>query len=95
MLKITIHEAADELTINLEGRVAGPWVAELQQVWMKTAATLNSRPVSLDLREVTYMDEGGKLLLRQIENETGAALIATTPWTRQLVAQIRDTKTNA
>jgi hypothetical protein len=95
MLRITIRETADELAINLEGRVAGPWVAELEQVWTEAKQRLNDRDVSLDLRDVTYMDEDGKQILRRIEMETGADLIATTPWTRHLVAQIRDTKANA
>ena len=95
MLKITIHESPKEVAINLEGRVAGPWAEELAKVWRQKAAQRNARPVSLDLREVTYIDDEGKQILRQIENETGAELIASTPWTRQLVAQIRDTNTNA
>jgi anti-anti-sigma regulatory factor len=93
MLKITIHETDEELAINLAGRVAGPWAEELGRVWTNAAKSLKDRPVSLDLRDVTYIDEDGKHILRQIENETGAQLIATTPWTRHLVAQIRDTNT--
>jgi hypothetical protein len=57
------------------------------------AKSRKDRPVSLDLRDVTYIDEDGKHILRQIEYRTGAQLIATTPWTRHLVAQIRDTDT--
>jgi hypothetical protein len=51
--------------------------------------------VSLDLREVTYVDEEGKQILRQIETETGATMIATTPWSRHLVAEICDKNPNA
>jgi anti-anti-sigma regulatory factor len=88
MLKITIRETPEELAINLSGRVAGAWVAELEQVWKELAPRRNHREVLLDLRDVTYVDEGGKQILRQIEHETGAELIATTPWTRHLVAEI-------
>ena len=95
MLKITIRETPEELVIDLSGRVAGAWAAELGQAWMKAALNRRSRAVLLDLREVTYVDAEGKQILRQIEAETGAALIATTPWTRQLVAEIRDKSPNA
>jgi len=95
MLKITIRETPEELTINLAGRVAGPWAAELGQAWMKAAPKVKSRPVSLDLRDVTYIDEEGMQILRQIETESGAAMIASTPWTRHLVAEIRDKNPNA
>ncbi|KAA6456627.1 hypothetical protein DYQ86_24485 [Acidobacteria bacterium AB60] len=94
MLKITIRETDEGQTISLEGRVVGAWAAELKRVWTAKAAELAGQGVSLDMREVTYMDEDGKQVLRQIENESGAQLIATTPWTRQLVAQIRDTNTH-
>src|SRR6266700_1655500 len=94
MLRITITETPDELAINLEGRVIGPWAAELGQIWMEAAPRLDSRAVSLDLRSVTYVDEDGKQILRQIESESGAVLIATTPWTRHLVAEIREESPN-
>jgi anti-anti-sigma factor len=95
MLKITKRETAEELVINLEGRVAGPWAAELSSFWMEMAPQRKTRAVVVDLRDVTYMDEEGKMVLREIESQTGAELIATTPWTRHLVAEILETKTNA
>lgn len=91
MLKITIRDTDEELAINLEGRVAGAWAEELSRVWAEAAPKVNQRAVSLDLRDVTYIDDDGKQVLRKIESESGADLIATTPWTRHLVAQIRDT----
>jgi len=94
MLRVTINETAEELAINLEGRIAGPWAAELGQIWRDTASRRESKPVSLDLRNVTYVDEDGKQVLRQIESETRAELIAITPWTRRLVAEIRNKNTN-
>jgi hypothetical protein len=88
MLRITIHESPEELAINLEGRVAGPWAEELGQIWKEAAPRLNSRQVSLDLRNVTWADGDGKRILRKIEQQSGAVLIATTPWARQLVDEI-------
>jgi len=95
MLKITIRETPEKLAIDLAGRVAGAWAAELGQAWIKAAPQLRSRAVSVDLRDVTYVDEEGKQILRQIETETGAAMIATTPWTRHLVAEICDKNPDA
>lgn len=95
MLKITKRETAEELHISLEGRVAGPWAAELSRFWMEIAPQRKTRSVVVDLREVTYVDEDGKKVLREIKSETGAELVAATPWTRHLVAEILETKTNA
>jgi anti-anti-sigma regulatory factor len=92
MLRITINEAPETVAIILEGRLAGEWATELRRAWTETAGRVNARSVSLDLRNVTYADEDGKRVLREIEEQTGAALIATTPWTKHLVAEIRDKK---
>ena len=94
MLRITIQETSEALTINLEGRVTGPFAAELQQAWGQTARQLKARAVYVDLRNVTYVDEDGKRILREIEAQTGAELIATTPWARQLAAEISGSTTN-
>src|ERR1700692_608324 len=88
MLRITINETPEAATIILEGRLAGEWVAELKRAWTDAAEQLNARRVALDLRNVTYVDEGGKRILREIEEQTGAELIATTPWTKHLVGEI-------
>lgn len=94
MLRITINETPEAATIILEGRLAGAWVAELKRAWKDSAERLNARTVSLDLRNVTFVDEDGKRALREIEEQTGAALIATTPWAKHLVAEICDSNPN-
>ena len=35
MLRITIHDDPGSLTFQLEGKLAGPWVAELEDCWQK------------------------------------------------------------
>jgi hypothetical protein len=79
MLRITIHETDDAMAIKLEGRIAGPWVAELGRAWAEAAPRLSSRKVSLNLCDVTYVDRNGEQALRNIYAETGATFIATTP----------------
>jgi anti-anti-sigma regulatory factor len=88
MLRITINETPEELAIRLEGRVAGPWAVELGEAWSKAAPGRQERSVTLDLRNVTGVDENGKQILRAIESQTAATLIATTPWARQLADEI-------
>jgi hypothetical protein len=94
MLKITIHETPETVAINLEGRVTGAWAAELGQIWREAAPRVHSRVVSMDLREVTFADADGKRILREIEGETDAILIATTPWARHLANEITDKNPN-
>jgi anti-anti-sigma regulatory factor len=94
MLRITMKETPETVAIILEGRLAGEWASELKRAWTEAAERVNARPVSVDLRSVTYADEDGKRVLREIEEQTGAALIATTPWTKHLVAEICGKNTN-
>jgi len=94
MLRITTQKSDTAIEIKLEGRVAGPWVAEISRAWMETAPQLGSRKLSLDLRNVTYADAGGKKVLSDIHAETGAELMVSTPWTQYLADEIRATKSS-
>jgi hypothetical protein len=92
MLRITIHEDDETIGMMLEGRIAGPWVAELSRAWLETSPRLGDRKLSLDLRNVTYSDTGGKQVLREIYAQTNAELIAGSIWAEYLAEEI--TKTN-
>jgi len=88
-LRITIHEDQSTVGITLEGRIAGPWVAELSRVWLDTAPRLASRKLSIDLRNVTYADIRGKQVLRDICSLAKAELLTSTPWTQYLAADVK------
>jgi hypothetical protein len=87
-LRISLEQKESAAKVTLEGRVAGPWVAELDRFWEATAPLLASKQLSIDLRNVTYADAGGKQVLSAIHAQTGATLVASTPFTRQLAAEI-------
>ena len=65
MLRITIHNDPGSLTFQLEGKLAGPWVRELEDCWQSTRTRANQRmPVlRLDLMGVTHIDAAGKEFL--------------------------------
>ncbi len=88
MLRITIHETEDRMGVTLEGRIAGPWVQELERVWVETAPRLGSRKLSIDLRNVTYADAGGKRVLRSIFSQSGAELVANSLGVQDLAGEI-------
>ena len=88
MLRITVDENPDTMIIKLEGRLAGPWAAELDRLWEETAPTLAKRKLSLDLRETTFADAGGIRILRTIYSQTGAAILTGTPWTQYLAEEV-------
>ena len=94
-LKITIQQNDKQIEITLEGRVAGPWVAELSRVWVETAPQLGTRTISIDLRNVTYVDVKGKQVLKDIYAQTGAKLVASTQWTQYLAEEIMHSQEHA
>ena len=81
--------------MTLEGRVAGPWVAELRQVWFETASLLGNKTLNINLQNVTYADAPGKQLLRDIYAQTHARLIASSPWAQYLAEEITLSQTQA
>jgi anti-anti-sigma regulatory factor len=87
-LRITLEENGETMIVKLEGRIVGPWAAELDRLWAQTSPSLASRRVSLDLRETTYADAGGIQVLRAIYSQTEAAILTSTPWTQYLAAEV-------
>jgi anti-anti-sigma regulatory factor len=86
MLRITVHDTPDCLTFQLEGKLAGPWVPELQECWMRRPVGARSA-VRFDLTGVTFIDAAGKAFLGDMHRE-GAEFIAVDCLTRAIVAEI-------
>jgi hypothetical protein len=63
MLRITVHDAIDHVKLKLEGKLSGPWVADLDECWRATSPTLAGRELRLDLTAVDHIDTAGKYLL--------------------------------
>lgn len=70
----------------LEGRLAGPWVKELETCWCQIAASPQSHVV-VDLTGVTFVDADGKALLTSMWQQ-GAELRAAGCLTRCVVEEI-------
>ncbi|HSZ18129.1 MAG TPA: hypothetical protein VK764_13580 [Terracidiphilus sp.] len=92
MLRITLHESDHAVEMMLEGRVAGPWVEELNRVWVETAPRLGSRKLSLDIRNVTYADAAGKRALKNIFSHSDAELVADSLGIQDLANELSGVK---
>jgi hypothetical protein len=89
MLRITFQEAAEGATIKAEGKLAGPWVGEMERSWTGCGP---GTQVKVDLSGVTYIDgEGKKLLARMLGG--GVSLEGTQLMTRYILDEIRRTET--
>lgn len=89
MLRITLEENPEQIVLKLEGRLAGPWVVELDRLWEQTSSQRGNRGIVLDLRPTTFADEAGVSSLRKIYAETGAGILSGNPWTQHLADKIQ------
>src|SRR5208283_3487324 len=75
MLRITTETKRGRLTLSVEGRLAGPWVAALEQCWRELLTASPSQKFSINLCGVSFIDNAGKILLKEM-HRLGGELIA-------------------
>ena len=74
MLRFSYHKSDGREDWRLSGRLDGLWVDELRSVWRRTREqTPGARP-TVDLKEVTFIDEAGEQLLAEMKS-AGADLV--------------------
>jgi anti-anti-sigma regulatory factor len=93
MLKVTVNEGADRITLILEGRLCGPCTAEAEQSWRSVLACASGRRILVDLTGVTYLGSEGKLLLTSVL-EQGAEIHVDGVLMAHLVQELRDKISN-
>ncbi len=87
MLRITVKQEPTATTFELEGKLAGAWVAELEQCWRASTAGPQAPPIRVHLRAVSFIDPAGRELLAEMYRH-GAELVAAGCMTRAIVAEI-------
>jgi anti-anti-sigma regulatory factor len=78
IMRIQVDELDDSVKFQVEGRLAGAWVPELEQCWQSAVIDHPERKISVDLSGVTCVDQAGQYLLRLMSKDgvsiTGAGL---------------------
>jgi anti-anti-sigma regulatory factor len=64
MMKIQMKEVDGVLILQVEGRLAGAFVPELESCWQAARADQPGRTISVDLKGVTCIDRSGRYLLQ-------------------------------
>jgi anti-anti-sigma regulatory factor len=90
MLRITTHDSPTCLTFQLEGKLAGPWVQELEACWHKTLAGRRRQIVRVDLTSVTFLDAAGKKFLGTL-HAAGAEFVAVGCAMKAVIAEVAGT----
>jgi ABC-type transporter Mla MlaB component len=62
MLRVTIKQEDLAETWELEGKLSGEWVKELERCWNERRSP-SSMPLQLNLKEISFIDAAGKELL--------------------------------
>ena len=90
MMRITIHQQALSLILQVEGKLVGPWVSELEHCWEQTQSGRPFSAVHVDLSEVTHIDAGGKQLLATMHGQ-GVEFVAAGCLMKAVVAEVTQT----
>ena len=80
MLKISSEGGNKGVTLRLEGHIAGPWTAELNQVCEKLLR--ENRQVKLVMADVAFLDRTAAKLLASLKSR-GVALTECSPFTAE------------
>src|SRR5947207_13436727 len=71
MLRITTEKRRGKVFLSVEGKLAGPWVAALEQCWRELHAASLREKFHVDLCGVSFVDAAGKVLLKEIHRQGG------------------------
>ena len=88
MLKITFHDVTGQPCLELEGRLAGAWVCELEHCWHTAKASHPNRTLSVDLTGVTFIDQAGRYLLQWMHRD-GVRLVGSGLMLQDILDHIR------
>jgi outer membrane protein TolC/ABC-type transporter Mla MlaB component len=75
MLRITTNKKRGKTILSVEGRLAGPLVATLEQCWREVRGASPEGKFHVDLCGVSFIDAAGRMLLKEIYRQ-GGELIA-------------------
>ena len=92
MLKITVVETPTERRLVVYGKLVGPWIGELREVWKNLLQQLGNRRLVVDLNDVTLIDDSADPLLAAML-EQGAELMASGVANRWLIQALKSGKT--
>jgi outer membrane protein len=87
MLRITTEKKRVKTVLSVEGRLAGPLVATLEQCWRELKAASPQEKFYVNLCGVSFIDAAGKMLLREMHRQ-GGQLVAEGCLNQAIVKEI-------
>lgn len=93
MLRITVKKDSTTETWELEGKLSGEWVPELDRLWRQRTPQSGST-IEIHLKAVSYIDPAGKQLLAEMRQQ-GAEIKGCGCMVRAFVEEIMGKKGSA
>jgi hypothetical protein len=88
MLRISVIDSRTERRLVLEGKLIGPWVAELRKAWKEASGDIAGRALVVDVKNVCIISEEGENALLELVSE-GAMFRCRGVVTKHLIQQLR------
>jgi len=89
MMKIQTKELDGALILQVEGRLAGAFVPELESCWQAARAEQPERRILVDLKSVTCIDRSGRYLL-QLMHGSGVGFLQACLAVQDTLDQVMD-----
>jgi outer membrane protein len=88
MLRVTTEKKRCKTVLTVEGRLAGQWVAAMEQCWRELHSIAPKEKYTVDLCGVSFIDGAGKALLKEIHHQ-GGHLVAEGCLNQAIVDEIK------
>ena len=89
MMKIQVRQFEDRLILEVEGRLAGAFVPELEHSWTALRDNQPGRKILVDLKNVTCVDRTGRALLQSM-HANGVGFLRAGIAIRDILEQIME-----
>src|SRR5690242_4950750 len=87
MLRISTQKKRGKTVLSVEGRLAGPLVATLEQCWRELRGSSPNDKFHVNLCGVSFIDSAGRVLLKEIHRQ-GGELVAEGCLNQAIVREI-------
>src|SRR5579871_4684381 len=74
MLRITTEKKRGKTVLTVEGRLAGQWVAAMEQCWRELRGVAPREKFTINLCGVSFIDGAGKAFLAEVHRQGGQLL---------------------
>ena len=87
MLRISILDTPSQRRLLIEGKLIGPWAAELARVWRQATIDLHGRALIIDAKGLTAITEDGENVLLELMKE-GASFRSSGVFTKHVLKRL-------